>query len=564
MTDVDNIIRAAAFLMQQLITFRKMRIQIMNGTLKKMLKKTCAIITGVVCMLVMCFAFDSVNNSLYAQAAVKVSISGAYNVSKGITVTWTKYEGCKGYYIYRKAGPSGNWARVRRITGASTQKWIDTNVSNGKKYVYKVYPYKTDKTIKNTATRTIYRLSTPVISTLTSKFAGSFYVKSSLNSSAGGYRVYYSKNSDFSSPKYKDISGVKTLSKTIQNLTCDKDYFVKIRVYKIVNGKKYYSGYSSVKKVHTGMYYTVYTVKDMTTLYKSTAINSYGIHVPFNAKMSMYGDVTVKSGGKWSKVKYNSNYYYVWTNKGDKKFNTTQQNDTAPVLDYSQMILDKAMYLSTQKTKYVSGKTGEKNSQGYYQFDCSGFVAYVHNSVLQEYNPLYKLTSNVVDLGSVGVMYNEGHSTQFAAETVTKGTIDWDKARPGDVVLFHLRSADSAKTYNHAAIYLGDKRIVHCTKGDGINGVEIRTLSASWQEDTKCIRRFIPESVNTMKIKTSTTGSVSIYSIADAKADYKVTSLGKGDNVTLLFTGRNFAYVVYDTDKKGFIWEPEGKLENLN
>ena len=536
----------------------------MNGTMKKLLKKTCTTVTGIVCMLVMCLAFDSGDNSPYAQAAAKGSISSVYNASKGITVTWTEYQGCKGYYIYRKAGTSGDWVKVRNVTGNSDRNWVDTNVSNGKKYVYKVYPYKTDKTIKNTATRTIYRLSTPVISMLTSEFAGSFYVKSSRNSSAGGYRVYYSKNSDFSSSKYKDISGIKILSKTIQSLTCNKDYFVKIRTYKIVNGKKYYSGYSSVKKVHTGMYYTVYTVKDMTTLYKSTAINSSGIHVPFNTKMRMYGDVTVITSGKWSKVKFNSNYYYVWTNKEDQKFNTTQQNESDPAFDYSQMILDRAMYLSTQKTKYVSGKTGEKNSQGYYQFDCSGFVSYVHNSVLQEHNPLYKLTSNVVDLGSVGVMYNEGHSTHFAAETVTKGTIDWNKARPGDVVLFHLRNAASDKTYNHAAIYLGDKRIIHCTKGNGINGVEIRTLSASWQEDTECIRRFIPESVNPMNIKTATTGRTSIYSIADAKADYKITTLGKGDDVTLLFTGRNFAYVVYAIDKKGFIWEPEEKLERIN
>lgn len=541
-----------------------MKLQIMNVTLKKMLKKTCTIVTGIVCMLVMCLAFDSGDNSPYAQAAAKGSVSSAYNSSNGITVTWTKYLGCKGYYIYRKAGSSGNWVRVRRVTGSSTRKWVDTNVSNGKKYIYKVYPYKTDQTIKNTATRMIYRLSTPAISTLTSKFAGSFYVKSNQNSSAGGYIIHYSRNSDFSSSNYKDISGVSTLSKTIQSLTCDKDYFVKIRAYKIVNGEKYYSGYSSVKKVHTGMYYTVYTVKDMTTLYKSTAINSSGIHVPFNTKMRMYGDVTVITSGKWSKVKFNSNYYYVWTNKEDQKFNTTQQNESDPAFDYSQMILDRAMYLSTQKTKYVSGKTGEKNSQGYYQFDCSGFVSYVHNSVLQEHNPLYKLTSNVVDLGSVGVMYNEGHSTHFAAETVTKGTIDWNKARPGDVVLFHLRNAASDKTYNHAAIYLGDKRIIHCTKGNGINGVEIRTLSASWQEDTECIRRFIPESVNPMNIKTATTGRTSIYSIADAKADYKITTLGKGDDVTLLFTGRNFAYVVYDIDKKGFIWEPEEKLERIN
>lgn len=41
----------------------------------------------------------------------------------------------------------------------------------------------------------------------------------------------------------------KTSKVTIKNLSSKKNYYVRIRTYKTVNGKRYYSGWSSVRKL---------------------------------------------------------------------------------------------------------------------------------------------------------------------------------------------------------------------------------------------------------------------------------------------------------------------------
>ena len=40
------------------------------------------------------------------------------------------------------------------------------------------------------------------------------------------------------------VSGSKTLTKTVTNLKKGKTYYVKVRAYKTVNGKKLYGAYS--------------------------------------------------------------------------------------------------------------------------------------------------------------------------------------------------------------------------------------------------------------------------------------------------------------------------------
>ena len=68
-------------------------------------------------------------------------------------------------------------------------------------------------------------------------------------SNAQGYVVYRatSKNG-----KYKAVSTIKkgsTVSYTNKKLTSKKTYYYKVRAYRVVNGKKVYSGYSKVKGV---------------------------------------------------------------------------------------------------------------------------------------------------------------------------------------------------------------------------------------------------------------------------------------------------------------------------
>ncbi|MCI9063063.1 MAG: hypothetical protein HFJ17_00405 [Clostridia bacterium] len=66
-----------------------------------------------------------------------------------------------------------------------------------------------------------------------------------------GYQVQYSMSSKFKNAKTEKITKNKTTSKTISKLKSNKKYYVKVRTYKVVNGKTYYSSWTSAKSVKT-------------------------------------------------------------------------------------------------------------------------------------------------------------------------------------------------------------------------------------------------------------------------------------------------------------------------
>ncbi|MBR3968348.1 MAG: CHAP domain-containing protein [Clostridia bacterium] len=66
-----------------------------------------------------------------------------------------------------------------------------------------------------------------------------------------GYQVQYSTSKKFTSAKTKTISSYKTTKYTLKSLSAKKTYYVRVRTYKTVNGKKYYSGWSTYKYIKT-------------------------------------------------------------------------------------------------------------------------------------------------------------------------------------------------------------------------------------------------------------------------------------------------------------------------
>ena len=175
------------------------------------------------------------------------------NTSTGVKVTWEKASGASGYYIYRKTG-SGDKEKIKTITSGSTVTYTDTAANtNGTKYTYYVYAYKTvgDTKYKSyTSSGAVkYYVSKLTISSITSSTAGKLTVKWGKNSKATGYQIYYSTSSSFDSYKSVTISDPATVSKTISSLTSGKTYYVKVRAYKTVSSTKYYSPWSSVKSV---------------------------------------------------------------------------------------------------------------------------------------------------------------------------------------------------------------------------------------------------------------------------------------------------------------------------
>ena len=66
--------------------------------------------------------------------------------------------------------------------------------------------------------------------------------------SISGYQIYYSQRSNMKNAKHITAKS-SAKSAVLRNLTSKKKYYVRIRTYKTVSGKKYYSTWSSVKSV---------------------------------------------------------------------------------------------------------------------------------------------------------------------------------------------------------------------------------------------------------------------------------------------------------------------------
>lgn len=98
---------------------------------------------------------------------------------------------------------------------------------------------------KNTATTSISKVESK---------AKSFKVTWKKKSKINGYQIQYSTSSKFkkADTKTKTITKAKTTTATVSKLKgCNKKYYVRVRTYKVINGKKIYSSWSKTKSVTT-------------------------------------------------------------------------------------------------------------------------------------------------------------------------------------------------------------------------------------------------------------------------------------------------------------------------
>ncbi|MCD8337049.1 MAG: hypothetical protein LUD18_07210, partial [Lachnospiraceae bacterium] len=190
----------------------------------------------------------SASTSTVTLAAGK--ITSLTNTSAGIKIKWTAVSGADGYYIYRKTS-SGKYSRIKTIKSASTVSYTDKKIAdnNGTTYIYKVVPYSGSTKGTGTASTTV-RLTRTSLTSLKNSAAGKMRVKWTSVTGVTGYQIQYSTSKTFASGnKTKKVAGASSVKKTLSSLTKGKTYYVRIRTYKTVNGKTYYSAWSSKLKV---------------------------------------------------------------------------------------------------------------------------------------------------------------------------------------------------------------------------------------------------------------------------------------------------------------------------
>lgn len=168
-----------------------------------------------------------------------------------IKLNWSKVSNSSGYQIYRSTSKNGSYKKIKTINKNSTLSYTDTNkLSSNKKYYYKIRAFKTINN-KNyyedfsSIVSSETKLATPTIKLSTPK-TKTTKISWSKIPGAKGYEVYRSNSKKGT---YSKISTTSNLSYTNSKLSKKKTYYYKVRAYKVVNNKKVYSSFSSIKSI---------------------------------------------------------------------------------------------------------------------------------------------------------------------------------------------------------------------------------------------------------------------------------------------------------------------------
>lgn len=255
-----------------------------------------------------------------------------------VKVSWKEVGGADGYQVYRKEGESGKYTKVKTINSPSEVSYQDKKAVPGKVYYYKVRAFlKLSSGKKYSSYSAVKSANCKVPATAWNKCKVSNYTTVKLSwkeADVAGYRIYRKKDSG----KYaciKKIKNKKTLSYKDNTVQPGHTYTYRIRGYQTLNGKNYYSAYTSVKKVNIKM------------------------AAPKLKSASVSGGTKVKLS--WQKDSRASGYYVYRSNSksgGYKKVKTIAKNTT---LKWSDTVAKKATYYYKIRT-YVKTASGKKKS----------------------------------------------------------------------------------------------------------------------------------------------------------------------------------------------------------
>lgn len=211
-------------------------------------------------------AYASSNGKTYIgnyNTAVKIETTvGAINprvsayANNFVTLTWNKQTAANGYEVFKYDASSKKYVLYKNITNPNTNTCKVTGLASNKKYYFKVRAYQIDDSEKTYApfgavVSQYTSIAKPKLNSAKSTSKKKIKASWSKVGGASGYQVMWSTYKNFSK-NYKTKSvKAKYSSKTVTTAQSKKTYYVRVRAYKTINGKKVYSQWSSTKKVKT-------------------------------------------------------------------------------------------------------------------------------------------------------------------------------------------------------------------------------------------------------------------------------------------------------------------------
>ncbi len=179
------------------------------------------------------------------------SLKVASTTSTSYTLSWSKPSRAAGYQIQQYKNKK--WQTIATIKSADKTTYkVSKQTSGSNKYRVRAYSVYNSKKYYGSYSKTI-DVFVPSKQTVKSLTAGakSFTVKYKKNNAASGFQIQYATNSKFKSAVIKTVKSNKKLSYKATKLSSKKKYYVRVRSYKIINGKKVYGAWSAAKSVKT-------------------------------------------------------------------------------------------------------------------------------------------------------------------------------------------------------------------------------------------------------------------------------------------------------------------------
>ncbi|MCC8168525.1 MAG: fibronectin type III domain-containing protein [Clostridiales bacterium] len=391
-------------------------------------------------------------------------IESVSNVSSGIKVTYTKVEGAKGYYIYRRTKGNSTYSLVGTVKSGSKLSFTDKGevkkLSAGKKYYYKVVAYSGDVTSARSSRSAIVYLKSPKIKSVSNTSSG-VKIKWSKVTGAKGYYIYRSTTESGGYTRVGTVKSGTTVTFTDEgkkkSLKSGETYYYKV--------KAYYSDYKSVASdAAGGQYLSAAKIKEIT--------NSSG-----NIKLT------------WSKVKGASGYY-IYRKKADGSFKKVKTVKDGEKVSWTDKDASKnTMYYYCVKS-YSGDTVGAKANYKRFLVPSSSSVTSVAasagaltvkweaKSAVTGYQISYSKSSSFENASTVKVSPSDENSTKIsglASNTKYYVRIRCYTTDDGKTFYSTWSSAVSKTTEKKVTVFAGDSITtgLYASVYDGISAVNI-------------------------------------------------------------------------------------------
>lgn len=476
------------------------------------------------------------------------------NTYGGIAVRWTApASGC--YGVARVDPGCVCPVTVAFVTGS---EYLDADVESGNRYSYFVYttgPEHDDFAAALTGTPSaILYLSSPDILSAENLENGVRLVWQDVP----GAERYCILRKTGESGSWTRKGYASAASYTDTTVTAGKTYYYKIRCCAADT-----ADYTGAAGLEAKITFTppvdriVYVSSAAMNLYDGPGTEYGCITIPYMTELRICDTVSSGSAGTWYRVLFDGNTRYFFSPAGNDNFTFVKSSFTyAAETELQKKLIAAALPWKDADTRYLRGdSSGIPDSEGYCNFDCSGFAVFVLEQVMREYVPTYRLYAKVSTLYRAASAYNAGFPGEYRIRD-----IELDEIRPGDFIFFNMEDEaeidDASDTeVNHVGIYLGNQEFIHCTRYNwGGSGVYVMPLTGSYLDAVVAVRRFLPDTVTPADTTMYVSGDiVNVRSTTDIESPVLAT-LRYDTPVKLLFTDNEYrAYVEYEENRFGFI-----------